>query len=60
LKEIDAGKRGPILLHDTKQNTADALPELIAQLEKRGITFVTAEKLVHDKYGKPSAALVKK
>lgn len=53
-------RRGPILLHDTQPATADAVPTLIAELKKRGVTFVTAEKLVRDKYGKPSAELVKR
>lgn len=60
LQAITRGVRGPILLHDTKQVTADALPQLIAELKKRGLALVTAEKLVRDKYGKPSAALVKR
>lgn len=60
MERIDVGRRGSILLHDTQKVTADALPTLIAELRKRGVTFVTAEKLVRDKYGKPSAALLKK
>jgi peptidoglycan/xylan/chitin deacetylase (PgdA/CDA1 family) len=60
MERIDAGRRGPILMHDTEPVTAAALPTLITELKKRGVTFVTAEKLVRDKYGKPSADLVSK
>jgi peptidoglycan/xylan/chitin deacetylase (PgdA/CDA1 family) len=59
IRRIDLGRRGPILMHDTQAQTADALPTLIAELRSRGVTFVTAEKLVRDKYGKTSAELVK-
>jgi peptidoglycan/xylan/chitin deacetylase (PgdA/CDA1 family) len=59
LRRIDLGRRGAILMHDTQVHTADALPTLITELRKRGVTFVTAEKLVRDKYGKTSAELVK-
>jgi len=55
----DQPRRGPILMHDTEVHTAEALPTLVEELKKRGVTFVTAEKLVRDKYGKPSAELVK-
>jgi peptidoglycan/xylan/chitin deacetylase (PgdA/CDA1 family) len=60
MERIDAGRRGPILMHDTEPVTAAGLPTLIAELKKRGVTFVTAEKLVRDKYGKPSSELVSK
>jgi len=56
---IELGRRGAILMHDTQPHTADALPTLITELRKRGVTFVTAEKLVRDKYGKPSPELLK-
>ena len=59
IKRIDLGRRGAILMHDTQVQTADALPTLIAELRKRGVTFVTAEKLVRDKYGKPSSELIR-
>lgn len=58
LEQFDAGNRGAILLHDTAERTADALPTLIDELRKRGVTFVTAEKLVRDKYGNSSAELL--
>jgi peptidoglycan/xylan/chitin deacetylase (PgdA/CDA1 family) len=59
LGRIDAGRRGPILMHDTEPVTAGGLESLIEALASRGVTFVTAEKLVRDKYGKTSAELVK-
>jgi peptidoglycan-N-acetylglucosamine deacetylase len=59
-KRLDLGKRGSILFHDTQPVTAEALPLVIKEIRARGIGFVTAEKLVRDKYGKPSAALVVK
>jgi peptidoglycan-N-acetylglucosamine deacetylase len=59
-KRLDLGKRGSILFHDTQAVTAEALPTVIKEIRARGIGFVTAEKLVRDKYGKPSAELVVK
>ena len=59
LGRIDAGRRGPILMHDTEPVTAGGLESLVTGLESRGVAFVTAEKLVRDKYGKTSAELVK-
>lgn len=57
LYRIDLDRRGSILLHDTQKVTADALPTLIAEIKKRGLTFVTAEQLVRLKYGKSSYTL---
>lgn len=57
-RRLALGKRGPILMHDTYPVTADALPAVIAEVRARGLSFVTAEKLVRDKYGKTSAQLV--
>ena len=57
LGRIDLGRRGPILMHSTVLETADALPSLIAELRKRGVTFGSVEALVLAKYGKSSAQL---
>ncbi|MFC7626002.1 polysaccharide deacetylase family protein [Microlunatus sp. GCM10028923] len=43
LADIDAGET--VLLHDIHQSTADAVPELIKQLKKRGFTMVTVSQL---------------
>jgi peptidoglycan/xylan/chitin deacetylase (PgdA/CDA1 family) len=59
-KRLDLGKRGAILMHDTQPVTVVALPLLIKELRARGIGFVTAEKLVRDKFGKPSSELLVK
>lgn len=57
-KRLNLGKRGALLMHDTQPVTVTALPLVIAEIRKRGIGFVTAERLVRDKYGKSSAQLV--
>lgn len=57
-RRLDLGRRGALLMHDTQPVTVDALPLVIAELRARGIGMVTAEKLVRDKFGKPSTALV--
>jgi peptidoglycan-N-acetylglucosamine deacetylase len=57
LYRIDIDRRGAILMHDNQRVTADALPTLISELKKRGLTFVTAEYLVRLKYGKSSYTL---
>jgi peptidoglycan/xylan/chitin deacetylase (PgdA/CDA1 family) len=58
LYRVDLGRRGPILMHSTVKETADALPSLITALRTRGVTFGTVEGLVRAKYGKSSAQLV--
>lgn len=57
LYRIGLGRRGSILMHDTEKVTADALPTLITELQKRGLRFVTAEQLVRLKFGKSSYTL---
>jgi peptidoglycan/xylan/chitin deacetylase (PgdA/CDA1 family) len=57
LYRIDLGRRGAILLHSTEPQTADGLPQLIAELRARALHFVTAEDLVRAKYGASSAQL---
>jgi peptidoglycan-N-acetylglucosamine deacetylase len=57
LYRIDLDRRGAILMHDTQKVTADALPTLIAEIQNRGLRFVTAEQLVRLKYGKSSYTL---
>jgi peptidoglycan/xylan/chitin deacetylase (PgdA/CDA1 family) len=57
LYRIDLGRRGAILLHSTEPQTADGLPQLIAELRARALHFVTAEDLVRAKYGTSSAQL---
>lgn len=57
LYRIDLGRRGAILLHSTEPQTADGLPQLIAELRARALHFVTAEDLVRAKYGSSSAQL---
>jgi peptidoglycan/xylan/chitin deacetylase (PgdA/CDA1 family) len=57
-RRLDRGRRGPILLHDTLDLTVEALPQVIAEIRKRGIGFVTAERMVRDRYGKTSAELL--
>ncbi len=58
LKWIDMDRRGTILLHDTQPHTAEALPTILDELEKRGVTFTTVERLIREKYGKSSAELL--
>lgn len=57
LGRVDLGRRGAILMHSTVSETADALPSLIGELRKRGLTFGSVEGLVRAKYGKSSAQL---
>jgi peptidoglycan/xylan/chitin deacetylase (PgdA/CDA1 family) len=57
LYRVDLGRRGTVLMHSTQKETADALPFLIAELRKRGLSLVTVESLVVAKYGKSSLML---
>ncbi len=40
-----------ILLHDTHESTADALPLIIAQYTAAGFSFTTVREMLADKYG---------
>jgi peptidoglycan/xylan/chitin deacetylase (PgdA/CDA1 family) len=44
-------KGGVILLHDTHESTADALPLIIAQYAAAGFSFTTVREMLADKYG---------
>ncbi len=58
LGPVDAGRTGIVLLHSTLRGTVAALPQLIAELRRRGKRFIGVEELVVAKYGRPSRALV--
>jgi hypothetical protein len=59
-KAIDAGQWGVLLMHFVYQNTANALPALIAGLKQRGCAIVSVEEIVQAKYGANSAAVMAK
>jgi peptidoglycan/xylan/chitin deacetylase (PgdA/CDA1 family) len=40
-----------ILLHDTHESTADALPLIVAQYAAAGFSFTTVREMLADKYG---------
>jgi peptidoglycan/xylan/chitin deacetylase (PgdA/CDA1 family) len=40
-----------VLLHDTHESTADALPLIIAQYAAAGFSFTTVREMLADKYG---------
>src|SRR3712207_5495376 len=44
-------KGGVILLHDTHESTAEALPQIIARYEAAGFSFTTVREMLADKYG---------
>ena len=44
-------KGGVILLHDTHESTAEALPQIIAQYTAAGFSFTTVREMLADKYG---------
>ncbi len=44
-------KGGVILLHDTHQSTAEALPQIIARFAAAGFSFTTVREMLADKYG---------
>ena len=44
-------KGGVILLHDTHDSTAEALPQIIAQYTAAGFSFTTVREMLADKYG---------
>ncbi|MDQ3892795.1 MAG: polysaccharide deacetylase family protein, partial [Actinomycetota bacterium] len=44
-------KGGVILLHDTHESTAEALPLIIAQYAAAGFSFTTVREMLADKYG---------
>ena len=44
-------KGGVILLHDTHQSTAEALPRIIAHYAAAGFSFTTVREMLADKYG---------
>ena len=52
---IDEGQWGIILMHFVYQNTANALPSLMAGLKQRKCEFFTIEQFIKAKYGKSSA-----
>ena len=43
-------KGGVILLHDTHESTAEALPQIIARYAAAGFSFTTAREMLADKY----------
>jgi len=43
-------KGGVILLHDTHESTAEALPQIIAQYAAAGFSFTTVREMLADKY----------
>ena len=42
---------GVILLHDTHESTAEALPQIIDQYAAAGFSFATVREMLADKYG---------
>ena len=42
---------GVILLHDTHESTAEALPQIITQYAAAGFSFTTVREMLADKYG---------
>ncbi|MGW2049923.1 polysaccharide deacetylase family protein [Streptomyces sp. NPDC001858] len=50
-----AGRDGIILLHDIYDGTVPAVPGIIAELKKRGYTFVTVSELLHPAEPVPGA-----
>ncbi len=44
-------KGGVVLLHDTQESTAEALPQIIAHYAAAGFSFTTAREMLADKYG---------
>ncbi len=51
LRTTTSNKGGVILLHDTHESTADALPLIIAQYAAVGFSFTTVREMLADKYG---------
>ena len=54
-RAVDEGQWGIIILHFIHNNTANALPSLIAGLRQRRCEFFTVEQFVQAKYGQSSA-----
>jgi peptidoglycan/xylan/chitin deacetylase (PgdA/CDA1 family) len=58
VRRLDDGDYGVVLLHSVHPQSAAALPQIIAELRRRGARFVSVEDVVRARYGKSSAELV--
>jgi peptidoglycan/xylan/chitin deacetylase (PgdA/CDA1 family) len=55
---LDKGRRGIILMHSVYRITGDALPAIVAECQRRGLHFTTADQLIEAKYGATPEAIM--
>ena len=55
---LNKGRRGIILMHSVYRITGEALPAIVAECQRRGLHFTTADQLIESKYGASPEALM--